>query len=146
MPLSELPQPCRGEIWRVNFNSPITAPTPPDGTPQAQLPTTGDEIYKSRPAVVMNIPAAWNLKLAMVVPITSWQPRFQASNYFWMVKLQADATNQLDNDSAANTLQFKSISTLRFAHKIGTLTVPQLDLIAATIALCIGYKLPETNP
>jgi mRNA interferase MazF len=138
--------PSRGEIWWVNFNSPITAPTPPLGTPQAQLPTTGDEIYKTRPAVVMNIPASWNLQLAIVVPITSWQNHFQTNNYFWMVKIMADASNRLPNDSAANTFQIKSVSAQRFTRKIGVLTTQQMDLIAATIAFCIGYNPPSVSP
>lgn len=146
MPLSNPASPSRGEIWWVNFNSPITALTPSTGTPQAQLPTTGDEIYKTRPAVVMNIPAAWNLQLVIVVPITSWQSRFQTNNYFWMVKIPADATNQLPNDSAANAFQVKSVSAQRFTTKIGILTTQQMDLIAATIAFCIGYKPPPISP
>jgi mRNA interferase MazF len=138
--------PSRGEIWWVNFNSPLTAPTPPAGTPPTQLPTTGDEIYKTRPAVVMNIPATWNLQLVIVVPITSWQNRFQTNNYFWMVKILADATNRLPNDSAANTFQVKSVAAQRFTRKIGVLNTPQMDLIAATIAFCIGYNPPKPPP
>lgn len=146
MPPSNPALPSRGEIWWVNFNSPITAPTPADNAPREQLPTTGDEIYKTRPAVVMNIPASWNLQLAIVVPITSWQHRFQVNNYFWMVKILADTTNQLTNDSAANTFQVKSISAQRFTRKIGVLTTQQMDLIAATVAFCIGYNPPKPPP
>lgn len=146
MPPSSLALPSRGEIWWVNFNSPITAPTPQSGIPQTQLPTTGDEIYKTRPAVVINIPASWNLQLAIVVPITSWQQKFQSNNYFWMVNILADTTNKLPNDSAANTFQVKSISAQRFTQKIGVLTTQQMDLIAATIAYCIGYNPPKPPP
>ncbi|MDX2076896.1 MAG: type II toxin-antitoxin system PemK/MazF family toxin [bacterium] len=136
-------KPIRGEIWWVNFNAPITAPTPPIGTPKEQLPTTGDEIYKSRPAVVLTIPASWNLALQIVVPITSWQEHFQINQYFWMVKLQADGVNNLNNDSAANILQIKSVSHRRFGNKIGMVSPDQLNLITATVAFCIGYKLPR---
>lgn len=146
MPPSKPIVPSRGDIWWVNFNSPITAPTPPANTPQAQLPTTGDEIYKTRPAVVMNIASSWNLQLLIVVPITSWQNRFQANHYFWMVKLPADASNRLPNDSAANVFQVKSVSGQRFTQKIGVLTSAQTDLIAATIAYCIGYNPPKPIP
>jgi len=137
---SNLIQPIRGDIWWINFNAPITSPTPPSGTPQSQLPTTGDEIYKSRPAVVLTIPHSWNLDLEIVVPITSWQPHFQTKQYFWMIKLFADTTNQLKNDSAVNVLQIKSVSTRRFKTKIGIMTSQQLDLITATVAFCIGHK------
>lgn len=137
---SNLIQPIRGDIWWINFNAPITSPTPPSGTPQSQLPTTGDEIYKSRPAVVLTIPHLWNLDLEIVVPITSWQPHFQTKQYFWMIKFLADTTNQLKNDSAVNVLQIKSVSTSRFKTKIGIMTSQQLDLITATVAFCIGHK------
>lgn len=137
---SNLIQPIRGDIWWINFNAPITSPTPPSGTPQSQLPTTGDEIYKSRPAVVLTIPHSWNLDLEIVVPITSWQPHFQTKQYFWMIKLFADTTNQLKNDSAVNVLQIKSVSTRRLKTKIGIMTSQQLDLITATVAFCIGHK------
>ncbi|MDX2077250.1 MAG: type II toxin-antitoxin system PemK/MazF family toxin [bacterium] len=139
MPSNSL-SPIRGDIWWVNFNSPITTSTPPIGTPKSQLPTTGDEIYKSRPAVVLTIPHSWNLDLEIVVPITSWQPHFQTNQYFWMIKLLADTTNNLKNDSVANVLQIKSISIKRFTTKIGVVTSTQLDLITATVAFCIGHK------
>jgi len=141
-----LTSPVRGEIWRVNFNTPITIPTPPYGTPQSQLPTTGDEIYKIRPAVVVNIQEMWNLQLLIVVPITSWQPRFQVNNWFWLVEIPSDLTNQLPNDSAANTFQVKSVSTQRFVQRIGMLTTQQTDLITATIAFCVGYTPPKPSP
>jgi mRNA interferase MazF len=146
MTVSRSMAPARGEIWLVNFNSPITAPSPAQNTPQSKLPTTGDEIYKARPAVVMNIAAAWNLQLLIVVPITSWQAKFQINNYFWMVKILADTNNHLTNDSAANVIQVKSVSIQRFQHKIGGLTAGQMDLIAATIALCVGYVPPKATP
>jgi len=136
-------QPVRGQIWWVNFNSPTTASTPPFGTPKSQLPTTGDEIYKPRPAVVMNIQQSWNLELCIVVPITTWKSHFQTNNWFWLVHLPVDSTNQLSNDSAANTFQVKSVSIQRFERKVGFLLPQQMDLIAATIAFCIGYNPPN---
>lgn len=137
------PTPFRGEVWWVKFNSPITANTPPANTPKANLPTTGDEIYKRRPAVVLNIQAAWRNQLYIVVPLTSWQEYFQQNKYFWMVKILADSTNKLPNNSAADTFQVKSVSILRFDSKLGILTTAQMDLITATIAFCIGYVPPK---
>jgi mRNA interferase MazF len=57
----------RGDIWLVNFD-----------------PTIGDEIQKTRPAVVMSINAAFRYRLQIVVPITTWQEKF--SGDFWMIK------------------------------------------------------------
>ncbi|MEO8611064.1 MAG: type II toxin-antitoxin system PemK/MazF family toxin [Chloroflexota bacterium] len=43
----------RGEIWSVNFD-----------------PTVGDEIQKTRPAVILNVTAASRHRLQIVVPIS----------------------------------------------------------------------------
>jgi len=112
-PSSTIVNPQRGEIWWVNFNSPITAPNPPYGTQKTELPTTGDEIYKKRPAVVMNISSHWNLDLLIVVPITKWQSHFKTNNYFGMVEVPKDNINNLTADSAANAFQVKSVSSKR---------------------------------
>jgi mRNA interferase MazF len=100
----------------------------------------GDEIQKTRPAVIVSVGAAFRHRLQIVVPITSWQSKFE--NDFWMIHLPADATNGLDNDSAANAFQVKSVSEERFIRKIGILDDPTLDEITTAIALCIGYSPP----
>jgi mRNA interferase MazF len=112
---------ARGEVWLVNFD-----------------PTVGDEIQKTRPAVVINISAAFRHKLQIVVPITAWQPRF--ANDFWMVAVPATPANSLDKDSAANAFQVKSVSEDRFVRKLGALTADEMDEITAAIAVCIGYN------
>ncbi len=111
----------RGDIWLVNFD-----------------PTIGDEIKKTRPAVVISVEAAFRHHLRIVVPITTWQARF--STDFWMIRLSATTTNGLDKDSTANTFQVKSISEERFSRKLGVLSTDKLDEIVAAIALCIDYS------
>ena len=141
--ISEVPQ--RGEIWIVNFNSPITANAPQQRRPKSEWPTTGDEIAKPRPAVVMNVSTNWELDLSIVVPFRSWKPNFEKHNYFWIVHLPKDEFNKLRGDSGANTFQVKSVSRERFLRKIGVLKPDQLQLIADTIAFCIGYSLPKST-
>lgn len=131
--------PKRGEIWRVNFNSPLTAETPDKWVSKDLLPTTGDEIFKTRPAVVMNIAERWNLKLRIVVPITEWHQDYVSNSFFWMVKLPASSLNRLSEDSGADTFQVKSVSLARFGDKLGVVTRDELDQLATTIAFCIGY-------
>jgi len=137
--------PKRGEIWRVNFNSPLSARTPKRWVPQAQLPTTGDEIFKVRPAVVMNTAEQRNLKLRIVVPITEWNQGHEDLEFFWMVKLPASRLNGLDEDSGADTFQVKSVSLARFGEKLGVVTRDELDQLATTVAFCIGYTPPSSN-
>jgi mRNA interferase MazF len=112
----------RGDIWLVNFD-----------------PTQGQEIQKTRPAIVMNIQAAWRLRLHIVIPITSWQPKF--ANNFWMIPLQPTKANGLDKESAANAFQIKSVSEDRFVNKVGVLALPELDAIAGAVVICIGFKV-----
>ena len=136
--------PKRGEVWLVRFNDPPSAPTPPDGTPKEQLPTTGDEIYKQRPAVVLNIAGNWIRKLHIVVPLTSWKAQFKKNQYFWMVEIPKDNSNRLKRDSAADISQIKSVSIERFGKRaIGVVGKDQLDLIVETVAFYIGYSLPN---
>jgi mRNA interferase MazF len=111
----------RGDIWLVNFE-----------------PTIGDEIQKTRPAVVLSINAAFRYRLQIVAPITSWQEKFASD--FWMIKVSPSATNHLDNESTVNTFQIKSLSEERFVRKIGNLSSGQLDDISAAVAICIGYN------
>lgn len=92
--------PDRGEIWWVCFD-----------------PSIGDEIKKSRPAVVISSPALAKLRLRIVVPITGW--RSGSSKIPWHYPLKADALTGLEKDSVADALQIKSVSLDRFVKKIG---------------------------
>ena len=111
----------RGEIWEVRFD-----------------PSEGDEIKKTRPAVVMNVKSAGRMALHIVTPITAWQSTF--AQYFWMINLKPTPTNGLGKESAADAFQVKSLSIGRFQHILGAVTPDQLDDIAAAIAICVGYK------
>jgi mRNA interferase MazF len=120
-PLTPILVPRRGEIWRVEFD-----------------PVKGDEIRKSRPAIVISSDVFTPLKTKLVVPLTSWQDKFLNSE--WMVKIVADTTNGLERDSAADALQLRCVSYKRFALKLGTVPTPILDEIASAIAIVIEYQ------
>ena len=68
--------PDRGEIWQVCFD-----------------PSVGDEIRKSRPAVVISSSALAKLRLRIVVPITGWSSRSQSIP--WHYHLRADSVTGL---------------------------------------------------
>jgi mRNA interferase MazF len=57
-------EPQRGEVWLVELD-----------------PTRGMEIQKTRPAVVISSNVYARLPLRIVVPVTTWQPRFAAWPY-----------------------------------------------------------------
>jgi mRNA interferase MazF len=88
-------QPRRGEIWRVQFN-----------------PTRGDEIQKTRPAVVISADGLIGLRVRLVVPITAWKASF--SSIPWLVQITPSPQNGLTKISAANPLQTRSVSLERF--------------------------------
>ncbi len=120
-PLPSNSSPVRGEVWRVEFD-----------------PVKGDEIRKSRPAIVISSDAFKPLKTKLVVPLTSWQEKFATSQ--WMVKIVADTSNGLDHDSAADALQLRCVSYERFAARLGAVPAPVLDEIAAAIAIVIEFQ------
>ena len=112
----------QAEIWMVTFN-----------------PLVGQEIGKTRPAVVVNGNQVGKLKLRTVVPITDWKEIYL--NYPWMMKVTPDIENNLSKDSAIDCFQIKSLSTDRFVQKIGI--VKNIFQIHTTIAKTLNplYQL-----
>jgi len=110
----------RGEIWEVAFR-----------------PAVGAEIRKVRPALVINAPEIGRLPLCIVVPITGWKPVF--AEFSWFVFLPATPANGLAKDSGADAFQVKSVSEDRLLRRLGRITDEQTELVAAAIALCVGY-------
>ena len=113
------PAPKRGDVWLVNFD-----------------PGAGAEIRKVRPAVVLTAAGIGRLPLQIVVPLTEWKPQY--ANASWFVHIPASPTNGLSKDSGADAFQVKSLSENRFVKRLGAVTGPQLDDIAAAVALCVG--------
>lgn len=91
------------EIWRINFN-----------------PSTGAEIGKCRPAIIVSDDSVGVLPLRVVVPITDWKERY--NNADWMVKISPNQENQLIKDSTADCFQVKSVSTEKFEKKLGKIS------------------------
>ncbi len=113
--------PQRGEIWWVDFD-----------------PTTGEEIKKTRPAVVITAPGMGRNQLKVVVPIIGWKPHY--TKYLWMFKLSPSKTNGLAKESSTDASQVKSVSVKRFGKQLGSVTADELDEILAAVTLVIGYN------
>ncbi len=120
MAIAPTPAPSRGEIWLVDFD-----------------PAVGAEIQKLRPALVVSVDSVGRLPLRIVVPITDWKPHY--ATFPWFVLIQANATNGLSKDSGADAFQTKSVSLDRFSKRLGEVAPAEVDLVAAAIALCVGY-------
>lgn len=111
----------RGEIWLVELN-----------------PARGQEIQKTRPAVVISSNVFNPIPLRIVVPVTSWQDKF--ANRPFMVRIKATAENGLDRNSAGNILQVRSISTERFVRCLGQVSSEVLTELLAGLVICIDYQ------
>jgi len=112
--------PRRGEIWLVALN-----------------PTRGQEIQKTRPAIVVSSDVLRSISLRIAVPITSWQSKFL--NRPFMVKVAASAQTGLNQESAANVLQIRSLSTERFIKKLGLVSSDLVHEILMGLAICTDY-------
>ncbi len=112
-----------GEIYWVNLD-----------------PTIGDEIKKRRPVVVLNGGHDKHLKLAIVVPITAWNPYWEENPFF--VSLEPSSKNGLQKKSVVDCFQIRAISHKRFAEKIGKISNEEIHLIKSSIALILDIE-PE---
>jgi mRNA interferase MazF len=114
-------QPQRGEVWRVQFN-----------------PTRGDEIQKTRPAIVISVDGLSSLNLRLVVPVTGWKPAF--SSVPWLVPVNPSTQNGLTKKSVANPLQTRSVSLERFAERLGELEEDVLEQVVLALAIVVQLR------
>lgn len=115
-------RPERGDVWLVDFE-----------------PQRGDEICKARPAIVINLPFDQVFDVRLVVPVTGWQPAFDGR--ITKVKLLPSRANGLQKASAADVIQIRTASLLRFRRKLGMIEASVLDVIARSIAVYVGANL-----
>ena len=87
----------KGEVWLVNFN-----------------PTSGQEISKLRPAIIVSSNDLGKLSLKVVIPITNGFRLIED----WQVMLTPSKLNGLSKESVADCFQLKNISTTRFIKKL----------------------------
>ncbi len=108
----------RGEIWQINLD-----------------PTTGADIKKIRPAVIISNDAVGILPLKIIVPVTDWKDRY--AQYPWMVSLTPSKDNGLEKHSAADGFLVRSVDQSRLIKSIGKLPVETVDEIVEAVKLCI---------
>ncbi|MDY6784929.1 MAG: type II toxin-antitoxin system PemK/MazF family toxin [Cyanobacteriota bacterium] len=99
-------------------------------------PTIGAEIGKTRPAVIVSSERIGILPLAVIVPITNWQERYEARN--WMVRIEPTTENGLRKVSAADTFQVRSVSTQRLIRKLGILPDATMQDIAVALSVVLN--------
>ncbi|MEL7359372.1 MAG: type II toxin-antitoxin system PemK/MazF family toxin [Cyanobacteria bacterium J06560_6] len=112
--------PKHGEIWLVNLN-----------------PTRGQEIQKTRPAVVISADFLGQIGLRIAIPVTGWQSKFYEQPF--MVKIIATSKTGLRQASAGNVLQVRGSSTEHFVKKLGRVTPEILNELLAGLAICTDH-------
>ncbi|MBW3466273.1 type II toxin-antitoxin system PemK/MazF family toxin [Arthrospiribacter ruber] len=106
-----------GEVWLVNFE-----------------PQVGQEIKKTRPAIIVNDDSLGVLPLKIVVPLTDGTKEQKS----WMVLLYPNHLNGLSKASFADCFQVKSLSERRFVKKVGVLTELELAEVKVSLAKILG--------
>ncbi len=109
----------QSEIWLVNF-----------------MPQSGTEITKTRPAVVVSDNNFAFLTTRLLVPIRAFQPHHLRQSFF--IPIQPNNLNGLTKVSTADCSQVKSFDISRFVHKIGEVSLEELEDILDGIDLCLG--------
>ena len=91
---------------------------------------------KTRPAIVVSPSSIGRLPLRIVVPVTSWQSKY--ATVPWLVNVKATSRSGLDQESAADCFQVKSVSLARFVARLGCVNADELEEVSAAVALCVG--------
>jgi len=112
--------PKRGEVWLVQLD-----------------PTRGQEIQKTRPAVVISSEMFSSIPMRIIIPVATWQPKFQ--NRPFMILIQRTEENCLDPDSAGNVLQVRSVTTQRFVRCIGKVSETVVQELVIGLIICVDY-------
>jgi mRNA interferase MazF len=110
-----------GEVYRVRLD-----------------PTVGDEIRKTRPVVVVNAGEAKSLRLAIVVPVTGWQPYWEGNPFFLV--LDPKPHHGLTKKAAVDCYQVRALSHDRFLDRLGELNTEEMDQVKRSLALILDIE------
>jgi mRNA interferase MazF len=109
----------KGEIWLINLD-----------------PTTGAELRKTRPGVIVSEDAVGILPLRVIVPLTDWKDRYAIAP--WMVRVNPEVENGLSKSFAADAFQIRCVSQERLARQLGRASETVLKEIVESIKVVIG--------
>jgi mRNA interferase MazF len=109
----------QSEIWLINLD-----------------PTSGAEMKKTRPAVIVNDNELGKLPLKIIVPITDWKDHYSIAP--WMVKIEPNKTNGLIKNSSIDCFQSRSVSEERLIRYLGKIESEELVKVQEGITKIIG--------
>ncbi|MCP3957844.1 MAG: type II toxin-antitoxin system PemK/MazF family toxin [bacterium] len=101
-------------------------------------PTVGDEKRKTRPVVVLNAGDRASLRLAIVVPITGWQRRWEEHPFF--LTIAPEPRHGLRKKSAVDCYQVRALSHRRFIKRLGALSEQEMGHIKTAVALVLDIE------
>lgn len=90
--------------------------------------------------IILNGGHRKHLKLAIVVPVTAWNPYWEENPFF--VTLKPNPKNGLNKKLSVDCFQIRAISHKRIVKKIGSITKNEINFIKKSIALIL-YIEPE---
>ena len=103
-------------------------------------PTIGHEIQRRRPVIVLNPGHQKHLKLCIVIPITSWNAKWDNNPFF--IVLEPNDINKLKKKSVADCFQIRAVSHKRLREKIGSISKGEIAAIKQSISLILDID-PE---
>lgn len=112
-------EPAQAEVWWVRFD-----------------PVIGAEIRKTRPAIVLSRRTESRLGMSLVVPLTTWREDF--TRHRSKVRILATRENGLSATSAADLMQLRGLSNLRFDQQIGKLNDDDFRAVIAALSYVTG--------
>ena len=74
--------------------------------------------------------------MRVVAPITGWDDRYE--QHLLLTRLDPDPASGLTKPSAADALQIRTMSILRFGERLGKLPSDVVDRVAKSIAVSVG--------
>jgi mRNA interferase MazF len=72
----------------------------------------------------------------VIVPLTEWKERYEVAP--WLVQVEPDRHNGLDNISAADAFQIRSVSQAHFVWRLGKVSADYMDGISRAIQVVIS--------
>lgn len=108
-------EPAQAEIWWVKFD-----------------PVVGAEIRKTRPAIVLSRDSESRLGMSLAVPLTTWREDF--ARHRSKVRILSTPQNGPPATSAADLMQLRGLSNLRFDRPIGKLSDADFRAVGAALS------------
>ena len=100
-------------------------------------PVLGSEIGTTRPGVVVSANRFHQGTVRVVVPLTTWQPRFQG--HYNKLRVRPSSENGLTAESAADAMQSRALSLDRFETRVGILGEMEMQDLSALLRIIFAW-------